>query len=50
VIAKLLQIDETELVTLWLADKFIAAIGTETELAPKAFKVAFEKSKNNNLK
>ncbi|MDR1563132.1 MAG: helix-turn-helix domain-containing protein [Dysgonamonadaceae bacterium] len=45
ILAKLLQIDETELVTLWLADKFIAAIGTETELAPKAFKVALEKSK-----
>jgi transcriptional regulator with XRE-family HTH domain len=45
-IAKLLQIDETELVTLWLADKFIAAIGTETEFAPKAFKVALEKAKN----
>jgi transcriptional regulator with XRE-family HTH domain len=50
VIAKLLQIDETELVTLWLADKFITAIGTEIELAPKAFKVALEKAKNNNLK
>lgn len=48
VIAELLQIDETELVTLWLADKFISAIGKETELAPKAFKVALEKSKNNN--
>lgn len=50
VIAELLQIDETELVTLWLADKFISAIGKETELAPKAFKVALEKSNNNNLK
>lgn len=50
VIAELLQIDETELVTLWLADKFISAIGKKTELAPKAFKVALEKSNNNNLK
>jgi hypothetical protein len=32
-------------VMLWLADKFIIAIGTETELAPKAFKVAFERVK-----
>jgi transcriptional regulator with XRE-family HTH domain len=43
VIAKLLQIDEKELVTLWLADKFIIAIGTERELAPQAFKIALEK-------
>jgi len=42
VIARLLQIDETELVMLWLADKFIAAIGTEKELAPQAFKVALQ--------
>ena len=40
VIARLLQIDETELVMLWLADKFIAAIGAEKEIAPQAFKVA----------
>ncbi|HOH55896.1 MAG TPA: XRE family transcriptional regulator [Paludibacteraceae bacterium] len=40
VIARLLQIDETELVMLWLADKFIATIGAEKELAPQAFKVA----------
>jgi hypothetical protein len=45
VIAKLLQTDENELATLWLADKFIAAIGTEIELAPKAFKVALQKAK-----
>jgi transcriptional regulator with XRE-family HTH domain len=45
VIAKLLQIDEIELVTLWLADKFIIAIGTEIELAPQAFKVALLKAK-----
>jgi transcriptional regulator with XRE-family HTH domain len=45
VIANLLQIDESELVTLWLADKFAAAIGRETELAPKAFKIALEKAK-----
>jgi transcriptional regulator with XRE-family HTH domain len=43
VIAKLLQIDETELVILWLADKFITTTCTETELAPKAFKVVLEK-------
>ncbi|MDR1792973.1 MAG: helix-turn-helix domain-containing protein [Bacteroidales bacterium] len=47
VIAKLLQINESELVTLWLADKFIATIGTETELAPKAFEIALQKAKKN---
>jgi len=45
VIAKLFQIDETELVTHWLADKLVATIGTETELAPKAFEVVLQKVK-----
>jgi transcriptional regulator with XRE-family HTH domain len=45
IIAELLQADYEELLKFWLADKFIAAIGTETELAPKAFKVALEKAK-----
>lgn len=42
VIARLLQIDETELVMLWLADKFIAAIAAEKELASQAFKIALQ--------
>ncbi|MDN5296703.1 MAG: hypothetical protein PWQ71_809 [Bacteroidota bacterium] len=42
VIARLLQIDETELVMLWLADKFIAAIDAEKELAAQAFKMALQ--------
>ena len=46
VIASLLQIEENKLVTLWLADKFIAAIGTEAELAPQAFKVAILQKAN----
>lgn len=41
--AKFLNASEDELLTLWLADKFISAIGTETELAPKAFKVVQQK-------
>jgi len=39
-IAKILKYDETELLTLWLADKIITAIGNEKELAEKALKVA----------
>ena len=39
VIAQLLKTDENTLVTLWLADKIIAAIGEEKELAGKALKV-----------
>jgi transcriptional regulator with XRE-family HTH domain len=45
ILAKVLSTNENELAALWLADKFITAIGTETELAPKAFKIALEKSK-----
>jgi hypothetical protein len=40
VIAQLLQIEETTLVILWLADKIIVAIGEEKELAGKALNVA----------
>jgi transcriptional regulator with XRE-family HTH domain len=40
IIAKLLQTEENMLVTLWLADKIIAAIGNEKEVADKAFKIA----------
>jgi transcriptional regulator with XRE-family HTH domain len=42
-IAALLQIDENTLATLWLADKIIAAIGEEKELAGKAIKIAKKK-------
>jgi hypothetical protein len=38
-IAKLLQTDEDMLVTLWVADKIITAIGDEKEFAEKAFKI-----------
>ena len=40
IIAQLLQTDENTLVTLWLADKIISAIGDEKEFAEKAFNVA----------
>ena len=43
IIAQLLQTDENTLVTLWLADKIISAIGNEKEFAEKAFKIAQQK-------
>lgn len=45
VIAKPFQIDENELVTHWHADKIVATIGAETELAPKAFEVTLQEVK-----
>jgi transcriptional regulator with XRE-family HTH domain len=42
-IAQLLKFDENTLVTLWLADKIISAIGAERELAAQAFKIAQQK-------
>ena len=43
IIAQLLQTNENTLVTLWLADKIISAIGDEKEFAEKAFKTAQQK-------
>jgi transcriptional regulator with XRE-family HTH domain len=43
IIAQLLQTDEPILITLWLADKIIAAIGEDKEFAGKAFKVVQQK-------
>jgi transcriptional regulator with XRE-family HTH domain len=43
IIAQLLKIDENTLVTLWLADKIIVAIGEEKELVEKAFKIVQRK-------
>ncbi|KAA6335942.1 hypothetical protein EZS27_015874 [termite gut metagenome] len=43
VIAQLLKTDENMLVTLWLADKVITAIGDDKELANKAMKIAQQK-------
>ncbi|MBP8994686.1 MAG: helix-turn-helix transcriptional regulator [Bacteroidales bacterium] len=47
IIARLLQIDDNELAILWFADKFIAIIGTEKDLAPKAFKIALKNVNDN---
>lgn len=41
-IAKILTTDENELLTLWLADKILDVIESETELADQALKVAIE--------
>jgi transcriptional regulator with XRE-family HTH domain len=43
VIANVLKTNENELAALWLADKIIAAIGDEKELANKALKVVQQK-------
>ena len=39
-LAKMLKTNETELLTLWLADKILGEVETETELADKALKIA----------
>jgi transcriptional regulator with XRE-family HTH domain len=39
-LAKILSANETELLTLWLADKILGEIKDETELANKALKIA----------
>jgi transcriptional regulator with XRE-family HTH domain len=39
-LAKILSTNETELLTLWLADKILGEVETETELADKALIIA----------
>lgn len=39
IIAKLLQTDKKELLTLWLADQVSATMENEKELAPKVIKI-----------
>lgn len=39
-IAKILSTNETELLSLWLADKILGEIEDETEIADKALKIA----------
>jgi transcriptional regulator with XRE-family HTH domain len=43
IIARLLKTDENTLITLWLADEIIIAIGEDKEFARKAFKVVEKK-------
>ena len=45
-LAKLLSTDETELLTLWLADKILGEVEAETELADKALKIAQQNLKH----
>jgi transcriptional regulator with XRE-family HTH domain len=45
IIANLLQVDEKELLSLWLADQVIAMVADEKELADKALKIAKENIK-----
>lgn len=45
-IAKILTTDETELLTLWLADKILGEIEDETEIADKALKIAQQTLRN----
>jgi transcriptional regulator with XRE-family HTH domain len=42
IIAKILSVNENELLILWLADKISDVIENETELADQALKVAIE--------
>jgi len=47
VIAKLLQADETELLTLWLADQVTALVAEEKEISNDILKIAKENLKIN---
>ncbi len=46
-LAKLLSADETELLTLWLADKVIEVLEGEKELAGKVLEIAKKHIKGN---
>ena len=41
-LAKFLSTDETELLTLWLADKVLAVLNTEKKIAGEVLKIANE--------
>jgi len=43
IIAKLLNVDEKELLTLWLADQIVEVLKSEKELAGKAIKIVEQK-------
>ena len=45
-IAKILNTDETELLTLWLADKVTEVLNDEKELAGKALEIVKENQKH----
>jgi transcriptional regulator with XRE-family HTH domain len=45
VLAKFLSVDETELLTLWLADKVLEVLKDEKQLADKVLEIAMGYSK-----
>ena len=45
IIAKLLQTDEKELLTLWLADQVVAVVADEKDIADKILTIAKERIK-----
>ena len=45
-LAKFLSTDETELLTLWLADKVSEVLNEEKELAGKALEIVLKNTKN----
>ena len=47
IIAKLLQVDETELIKFWLADQVTALVADEKEISNDILKIAKENLKNN---
>lgn len=46
IIAKILSVNENELLILWLADKILGEVEAETELADKALKIAQQNLKH----
>jgi transcriptional regulator with XRE-family HTH domain len=46
-LAKLFEVESEELLSLWLADKIIVAIGEDKEIVVQAFNVAQQSIENN---
>jgi transcriptional regulator with XRE-family HTH domain len=44
-LAKIFKVNPNEFLTLWIADKIIAAIGDEKELAPQALNIVITHTK-----
>jgi len=49
IIPKLLQIDEKELLTLWLADQVAAVVANDKDIADKALKIAQQTVKQQSV-
>jgi transcriptional regulator with XRE-family HTH domain len=50
ILAELLQTDEKELLTLWLADQVIAVVADEKDIADKVMKIAQKNIDEQNVK